>query len=251
MEAKTMTASLKITYWAESRGDARSVYDFDGIEDFRGTLDENYISVVQGRPGPLGGLYELAVEFVSNLTLVEVAKFLLAGIAFDLIKAGTKSFILRPFLSAYEKLKVRNPIRRLDIEVFRIVFQDTMLVIYKIAEGSIFEKLEEIMKTVALCSDHLTLNTGERPFEIHIPVFEDLANDRPCRFRVKLDVDETIENITSENYFQFWGLHYDYMGDRVFNVEKGLIVENEFYKQDRYWKEMEERWRRERETGRA
>jgi hypothetical protein len=246
-----MTAAIKITYWAEQKTDSVSIYDFEGIEDFRKELDENYVAVVQGRPSPLGGLHELAIEFISNLTLVEVTKFLLGGIAFDVIKSGAKAFILRPFLHAYQKLKDRNPSFRLDIEEFRIVFKDTLIVIYKITEDSVFSKLEEILKAVAFHSDQLMLGTGERPFEIHVPVFEDPAKDRPCRFRVKLDVDETISGISKSDYFRLWGLRYDYAGDRVFDIDKGLLIDNEFYALNRYWSEMEERWRREREKGSA
>ena len=242
-----MTSAVKITYWAEQKQGSASIYDFEGIGDFRKELDESYISVVQGRPGPLGGLHELAVEFISNLTLVEVAKFLLEGIAFDLIKSGTRAFVLRPFLKAYQKLKDRNPSFQLDIEEFRIVFQDSVIVIYKITGDSIFVNLEKIIKAVAQHSSELTLASGERPLEIHVPVFEDPAKDRPCRFRVKLDVDETIPSISQADYFRLWGMRYDYAGDRVFDVAKGLLIDNQFYDLDRYWKEMEERWARERD----
>jgi hypothetical protein len=240
------STSVKIIYWAE-RKDNKSLYDFVGIEEFRQELDQSYVSIIQGRPGPLGGLHELAVEFIAQLTLIEVAKFLLEGIAFDLIKSGTKAFVLRPFLAAYEKLKGRNPTYRLDIEELRIMFQDTTVVIHKLTNDSIFPHLDKILRTIAFHSAKLTLGTGERPFEIHVPIFEDPTQDRLCRFRVMLDVDETIRNISTSDYFQLWGLRYDYAGDRVYNLEKGLIIENEFYTLDRYWPEMEERWQRERE----
>jgi hypothetical protein len=42
-------------------------------------------------------------------------------------------------------------------------------------------------------------------------------------------------------------MRYDYAGDRVFDVAKGLLIDNQFYDLDRYWKEMEERWARERD----
>lgn len=242
-----MTSAIKITYWAEQKQGTSSIYDLEGIADFRRELDENYISVVQGRPGPLGGLYELAIEFISNLTFAEIAIFLLEGAAYDVIKSGSKAFVLRPFLTAYQKLKEHNSSSKLDIEEFRFVFQDTVIVIYKIADSSVFESLERILTFVAKHSEEFTLETGERPLEIHVPVFEDPAKDRPCRFRVKLDVDEDISGISKADYFRLWGLRYDYAGDRVFDVEKGLLIDNEFFDLNRYWGVMEERWARERE----
>ena len=247
-----MTSAIKITYWAEAKQGTTSIYDFEGIGDFRKELDENYVAVVQGRPGPLGGLHELAVEIISNLTFVEVSKFLLSGVAFDVIKSGTKALILRPFLNAYKKLKDRNTSVKVDIEELRIVFQDAVIIIYKIADDSIFSSLEAILSRVAQHSDQLTLQSGERPIEIHVPELEDPAKDRPCRFRVKLDVDETISSFSNSDYFGLWGIYYDYAGGRVFDVERRLLIDNEFYELNRYWGEMEERWRREREEqGRA
>lgn len=237
-----MTSAIKITYWAEARPDTTSIYDFEGIVDFRKELDENYVAVIQGRPGPLGGLHELAVEIISNLTFVEVAKFLLSGIAFDVIKSGTKSLILRPFLKAFKKLKDRNSSVQVDIDELRIVFQDTVIVIYKITDDSIFSSLETILNGLAKHSDQLTLSSGERPFEIHIPIFEDPSKDRPCRFRVKLDVDETISSFSNSDYFRMWGIYYDYAGSRIFDVENGLLIDNDFYELDRYWSEMEKKW---------
>jgi len=39
-----------------------------------------------------------------------------------------------------------------------------------------------------------------------------------------------------------WGIYYDYAGGRVFDVERRLLIDNEFYELNRYWGEMEERW---------
>ncbi|MGB4068038.1 MAG: hypothetical protein WBK08_08415, partial [Nitrospira sp.] len=72
---------------------------------------------------------------------------LLAGVAFDVIKSWTKAQILRPFLSAYQKLKIQ------------------------------------------------------------VPVFEDPAKDRPCRFGLKLDVDATISSFSNSDYFRLWDIY--------------------------------------------
>jgi hypothetical protein len=61
-----------------------------------------------------------------------------------------------------------------------------MVVIYKLTDDSVFSKIEDILRAIAVHSDSLTLGSGERPFEIHVPVFEDPAQDRVCRFRGKL-----------------------------------------------------------------
>lgn len=83
------SASIKIQYWAESSGSG-GLYDLDGIVEFREELAKEYVSVVHGRSGALGGLHQLAVEIVSHLTLQDVNTFLLSGMAYDAMKFGTK-----------------------------------------------------------------------------------------------------------------------------------------------------------------
>lgn len=232
--------ALTIKYWCEQK-DSSSLYELDGIEEFRQELASSYISVVQGRPGDLGGLHQLVVEVISNLPLSEVAKFLAEGIAFDLIKSGTKAFVLRPFLAAYKKLRDRNKTMGVDIEEFRVAFSDSVLIISKISDDGIFESLERILVAVAQ-NYHLMFRDGERPFEIHIPVFEDSGEDRLCRFRSLLDVDETIRNVTSANYLEFWGVWYDYTRtSRVYDVSRRLLIDAEFFTRERYWQEWERR----------
>jgi hypothetical protein len=133
----------------------------DGIVEFREELAKEYVSVVHGRPGALGGLHQFAVEIVSHLTLQDVATFLLSGMAYDVIKSGTKAFILRPFITAYRKLRDRNPKLRVDIEQLAIIFQDSTLIIYKITDDSICETLEGILTAVA--SYAVTVRRGTVP----------------------------------------------------------------------------------------
>lgn len=233
---------MRVSYWAEKTGDW-ALHDLAGIDDFRRELAADYVSIVQGRPGDLGGLHQLAVEFVSSISLFDVANFLAQGIAFDLIRYGTKAFVLRPFLTAYKKLRDRNEKTGVDIEQLRIVFQDTSVTIWNIYDDGIFTNLGQIVSTLAARYGSMILSSGEPPFEIHVPVFEDAAADRLCRFRVPLDVDETVRNPTAEYYFRFWGIEYDYArAYRVYDVQRDLLLDTEFYTRQRYWTEWETRW---------
>ena len=119
-------ASVRISYWAEKK-EGISLHSLAGLEEFRKDLDDNYISVVQSRPGDLGGLHQFVVEFVSSISLHDFVTFLLEGISFDLIKSGTKALVFRPFISAYKKLKEHDENKHVDIEEFRVVFQDALL----------------------------------------------------------------------------------------------------------------------------
>lgn len=232
-------ASVKVTYWAEQIGDNK-LHDLNGIDAFRDELEREYASAIHGRPGDLGGLLHLAVEFVSSISMVDVAQFLAAGMAYDMIKEGTKALVLRPFIKAYQRLKDRNPETNLDIDVLRLVLRDSVIVIYRLTDGSVFEHLEKILTIVAGEYTHLILRSGEIPFEIHVPVFEDPSDDRLSRFRVLLDVDEIIEPRPDIDYFKLWGLQYDFSRTtRVYDVHQRLLLDQEFLTQEWYdikWK---------------
>ena len=124
-------------------------------------------------------------------------------------------------------------------------FQDSVVVIHGLRDDSILLNLESVLKALAASYSHLTLRTGEKPFSISIPVVEDPAEDRLCRFREFLDFDETIEDIRDAHYLRLWGIEYDYARrTRVYDVARQLLLDEEFYTQSRYWQVWDDRWRR-------
>ena len=155
-------ASVKVAYWAEQTGD-HGLIDLDGIDAFREELAEHYVSVVHARPGDLGGLLQLTVEFVSHISLADVAQFLASGIAYDVIKGSASALVLRPFIRAYRRLKERNRHTRVDVEVLRLVLRDSLVVIYKISEDSVFQYLENVLTALAAEYQYLVLRSGEQP----------------------------------------------------------------------------------------
>jgi hypothetical protein len=237
-------ASVKITYWAEQTGENK-LLDLNGVDAFRQELEQEYASAVHARPGDLGGLLHMAVEFVSSISMADVAKFLASGMAYDLIKEGTKSLVLRPFIGAYQRLKDRNRGNNLDIDVLRLVLRDSVIVIYRLSDGSICQHLETILTTAAVEYKHLVLRSGETPFEIHVPVFEDPSHDRLSRFRVLLNVDEVIKPRPDVDYVRLWGLLYDFsQTTRVYDVRQHLLIDQGFLTQEWYDIKWNDRFRR-------
>jgi hypothetical protein len=237
-------ASIKVTYWAEQTG-ARRLHDLDGAEEFRADLERDYITVVHARPGDLGGLLHLAVEFVSSISMADLAQCVASGMAWDVIKSGARSVVLRPFIHAYHKLKARNPDIHLDIEIVRLIMSDSVLLIYRLEDDSIVRHLGKILVRVAAEYEHLVLRSGETPFEIHVPVFEDPTDERLSRFRLLLDVDEVLTPKPEVDYFRLWGLQYDFSRTtRVYDVARHLLVDEEFLTQERYAFEWEAKGRR-------
>lgn len=242
------TLAINIDYWAVQK-DENDLLQLAGITDFQDDLSQNYVSRVHGRPGGLGGgLYEFAIQVIANISVHDVVKLIADGIAFDLLKAGTKSFVLRPFLAAYGKLKARNADRGVDIHEIKFMFNDAEVVISKICDDSIYESLGQIFQTLAQNFEHLRGRKGEYPYSIQIPVFED-PEKRLCRFRVLLDVDETIQKVTSANYLEYWGVQYDFeRTSRVFDVKRTLLIDSDYLTLDRYWQEWERDRRRQEST---
>lgn len=218
--------------------------DLEGIEEFRKDLANSYVGQVHARPGGAGFLYGLSVEFLTSFTLQHFVNLILDGIAYDLIKSGSNALVLKPFIAAYNSLKRKNVDRRRDIQIDSLLlsFQDSVVLIDNLGDDAILGNLERILVSLAANYSRLTLLTGERPFSIIIPIFEDPADDRPCRFRQLLDLDETIRNITTDQYLSLWGAEYDYAcAARVYDVKKQLLLDDEFYTRSRYWQAMNRR----------
>ncbi len=235
--------AINIDYWAVKEGNG--LLQLAGMEEFQSGLSEHYVARVHGRPGDLGGgLYEFAVQVIADISLQDVVKLIADGVAFDLLKSGTKSFVLRPFLAAYEKLKARNVDREVDIDEIRFMFNDSEIIVTKICRNSIYESLGAIFKTLAQDFACLKNGEGEYPYTIQIPVFED-PEKKLCRFRVLLDVDETIEGVTDAAYLGYWGIYYDFeRASRVFDVKRKLLIDSDFLTLDRYWQEWERDYNR-------
>jgi hypothetical protein len=230
--------AIVVQYWVST--DHRPFPDLEGIEDFRNELAEAYVSIVDGRPGVAGGLTTLYVELLSTLSLKHLVQLVLDGVAFDLVKHGTEAFVLRPFLRAYGRLQERNQVRIIDIGDLQIRFQDSLLVLHETKSDTLLSQINRIFSTLANSYRHLLLENGDPPSEIHIPVFEDSAPDRACRFRIlsRFD-DETIKPQGPEDYFGFWGLMYDFTGRRVFDVKRtATFIE--------HWSTLKEHWEKRR-----
>jgi hypothetical protein len=238
----TRTA-ITVKYWIAS-DQGRNFDDLQGIDGFRRELNAEYISVVKGRPAGAGGFTHLYIEVISSLSLSHFVQLLLDGIAFDLVKRGAESFVLRPFIAAYKKLRDRNKGNRLiDIGELQVHFQDSVLLIHEVSTDTIVLNLEKLFFSLAQNYERLTLgDCGDSRFLIHIPVFEDPEADRPCRFRVRGDIDETIKSDGPTDYFKFWGLEYIVDTDRrVFDVTRQLLLDERFNTLDEHWAELTRR----------
>jgi hypothetical protein len=238
--------AVRIDYWTLPDGSPTGV-EPEGIDEFRSDLQNVYVSLVRGQPGACGGgLYDLMVQVTSSISLRDVMNLILGGVAYDLIKSGTKSFVLKPLITAIDNLKSINKPRNIEVDELTFSFQDAEIIVKKIGKQPLSDDLERIFKTLAENFEYMKGHSGELPYAIHVPVFEE-PNPRFSRFRAMLDVDETIEDITTDSYFKYWGVRYNLEGQiRVFNVKQRLLIDARYMTQKEYWEAWEEEWAIER-----
>jgi hypothetical protein len=231
--------AIVVKYWVST--DHLPFDDLKGIEEFRNELASAYVSVVSGRAAGAGGITHLLVELTSTFSLSHLIQLIVDGVAFDLIKNGAEAFVLRPFIAAYNRLHKCNKDSFVDIGELKIQFRDSLLVLREISSNTLLSQLENILATLARSYDKFLLKQGQAPYTIEIPVFEDPEEDRPCRFRVIGDIDETIRSRGPEDYVGFWGLEYDHGGLRVFDVQRQLLLDEQFNTPGRHWAAMSRR----------
>lgn len=237
--------AIKIEHWTLPDGTPTGE-EPEGIEEFRTDLQNVYASFVRGQSGACGGgLYEFVVNITSSITMRDVASAILGGVAYDLVKSGTRSFFLHPLIVAFEKLRSKNQKRDIEIGELRFSFQDVDVIVNKSGRKPIFDDLGDIFKALAERFESIKGRTGETPYVIHIPVFQD-PDPRFCRFRSLLDVDETIQVANSDSYLKYWGVRYNLEGQvRVYDVQRSLLIDTSYMTQEEYWEAWNKEWAKE------
>jgi hypothetical protein len=243
--------AVKVEYWAVQDG-KYGLIDVEGIDEFKAALAENYVAQVHGRPGPLGGLYGFTFDFSTTLTLHHFVQLLQDGMAWDLLKSAAGALVLRPFISAFRALKAKSkerPNSSIHLETIRLIFQDSVVRIREEGVGApVLDNLESIVRTLAENFQHMTLQTGETPYLIDIPIFEDTTPEAASRFRQVGDIDETLVVPEKDAYVTYWGAQYDYARTtRVFDVKRQLLLDESYLELNQYWDILTERYRKERE----
>lgn len=233
---KLIPASISVDWWYGET-------ELEGVAEFKAELSDSYIlSTVRDRRGPLGGgLYQLAVEFVSRLSLSEIVRILLEGATYDLLKSGTDAFFIRPFLEAYKRFRSRRKNDGVGIDRIRFVFQDSAITIERLPHTDLLAELESILRAVAENWESIIEGSSDRLFEIYIAIFEDTTDERVsfCKYRTLLTTDEIIDvtHISRADYFKLWGLQYYSEGSpsRVYDVQRRSIIAQSFCTESMYW----------------
>src|SRR5437660_12588493 len=110
-------------------------------------------------PGNLGGLYGFTVEFFTTFSVQHFVNLILDGVAYNLIKSGSDALVLRPFIAAYNALKRKNADRssRVHVSRLRLSFQDSVVVIHGLTDGSMLLSLASSLTALAPSYYHALL----------------------------------------------------------------------------------------------
>jgi hypothetical protein len=221
--------SIKITYWAFV--DGAGVEDFADIDQFKQELAEAYPGLVKALPSGRGGsVYQFIIDFVFNGSLEDYLKLLagyLGGKAVDKVAEPIlNKYLFRPLQEAYTKLRNKN--KGLDSFSISIELSDTKIIIYKVGDEDIVDKIELILAAIGQHYKNLW-HDGDFPFEIHIPALRD-EKEGTIFYRPPLGEDESLQ-LTHHDYNKgYWGIMTFRTGlSCVYDLDKKVIDRSKFF----------------------
>ena len=165
------------------------------------------------------GIWDSVIEIIINLELKDYVMFILGGASWDLIKTGTRSFILKPLVQAFEKLETN--FENFDYTSLRLRFQDTEIVIYGL-ENLLTSKLGTTMPLIAE-HYHNILKGDITPHTIFVPIrFDEISEEY-------VDYGEG-DDFNLNEYKKLWGVFYDPFGyeQDVYDVTQNKLLSKKF-----------------------
>ena len=231
--------SVVISYWAYPLGKGK-MEDFVAIETFEEDLSQNFNVFVSGKPSDAmgGGLYELIIRILHNENVQDVLLYssgILTDTIKDLLKDKAKDFLTnhigKPISQAFTKLKDANLEKAVDIERIEIQFKDICFIIYNVCQDGIAKNLDIILDLFEKRFIEFIID-GQIPSCIHVPLFQDDKapeldwNNKPT-FRKLESVDETIQNVGSDAYLNYWGVFYTFLDEqcKIYNVRTKELID--------------------------
>jgi hypothetical protein len=231
---------VRVEYWTLPDG-SFSGEEPIGIEEFRQEVENNYPLYMRGQSGACGGLYELTVEVMSNVSVSDFLEFVATGGAWDVLKVGVKAFILSPLVLALKKLRDLNREKGLEVGNFKFSFRDSDVWIHSLPTVSALDMVKDVFEKLATVHIDMRNDQGNLPGEIRVPVFKD-PEPVFCSFRTLLDVDEIIENTSRGDYFKYWGVYYYLEGKRkIYVVEQARMLDIGYLTTREFWEEWSKR----------
>jgi len=165
---------------------------------------------------------DLIIELDCNFGLTESLFYLNNGNWGSFYTSKSKKNEASPFQTALFNLSEENNVN-VDISELSINLRDTSIVITKIYNNSVSDQLGNILCAISENFVHFTKGLSEMPYEIFVPVFEELEQG------VISTGNSTKKSKT--DYFDFWGLYFESNTDSVvYDLKsKSIIDEGDFF----------------------
>lgn len=239
--------AIKIEYYVLGKSSTEN-YGEDDVDQFRDEIQNDYVVTFNKKAAERGGGHFI-IEFLLNLKLEDYLMMIIGGLAWDLVKMGTRQFFLKPFIERY--IKFRETTYAHDIRDIIFNFSDTKLHIYSVIDNSPevnFAIISKVFQKLASNYNKIDIDKNNKLTDIHIPMFLDETGNKNI-YRQKLEFDDPIELelmiagkendvFTQKAYFKYWGLAYFNYERKVYNLEKQELLNSNWRSEDEYFWEQ-------------
>lgn len=183
-------------------------------------LEKEFVVNIKSRPGTAAmGVWDSFVEIIINIELKDFSKLAAAGLAWDLVKSGTRKFFLKPMIQIFKEFESNNV--TFDYSGLLLKFQDTDVVVYGL-KNLFTSRLGTLMPALVKHYQNL-IRDDEYPHTILVPLVYESERDAFVNYGGS-------EDFELEQYTQFWGISYDAFGEEqaVYNVQKSKLLPSSF-----------------------
>jgi hypothetical protein len=235
-----MKPKIKISYWTYPGGE-----DFVSLDKFKKELDsEVELEIASQETDALGGgLYEFILEVYSKFHLADFVK----DYTEDIIKGSVGvagGFLGKHVIKSIKKLFSKNKKLTPGFELIKLIYRDVTVFLYPLYPDSLIDVTNDIIKVLAEHYSKIVKAVDSPVTEIHIPIFNKIDSYGICDYRVRLNVDENIENFSKEDYFKIWGIKCVSKHNFVYKLEENKADKIKFYTQEEYDTLFDEWYRR-------
>jgi len=192
----------------------------NGLDEFLKTLERHFFARVglQCKYNNVENRANLIIDLHLNFGLAEFLRHFNNGDwSGTVISKDSQITISSHIERALEKLNAQNS-HSLDISEISLHFQETSIIISRLYKNSIPKQLGNIISKIGQHFVYFTKGLTEMPYEIYVPVFEDIS----------LDITEVQSSQSS--YFDYWGLYFD--DEQQHQVMIYSLAKKKLYKED-------------------
>jgi len=196
-----------------------------GIGTFQKILERDFFSecIIDVEYCNQSSCFDLIINLHCNFTLIESLSHLNTGNwgCFKTSDCHGTRVITSPFQNHFQQIKEVNTFT-LGIRELSIHLKDIDIVIGRLYENSIPDQIGLLLDSLSQNFVYFTKGMTEMPYEIFIPVFEDISSQTLS--------DTKIDRTISLDYFSFWGLYFESMENmQIYDYRKRNVIDGNLY----------------------